>query len=181
MQGLASSLFYRSPPSPLIETHFLKFGNTESFLVSFQFPFSTIENSSSPRDERRRERKKEEIYRKVFVAVVVVGGCNDPKDLRFATANISRRIELSRRRREITVESVSRRYTVVSRQGLRRNRVALHRSFAADVSVAGRGGVGAGNGAGSCCNSSPRTRPDRHLRRLSRRRLTNWLLNYWAT
>jgi len=25
------------------------------------------------------------------------------------------------------------------------------------------------------------TRPDRHLRQLSRRRLTNWLLNYWAT
>lgn len=40
------------------------------------------------------------------------------------------------------------------------------------------------NGAGSC-NSSvvqpPRTRPDRHLRQLSRRRLTNWLLNYWPT
>lgn len=35
------------------------------------------------------------------------------------------------------------------------------------------------------CNSTmahpPRTRPDRHLRQLSRRRLTNWLLNYWAT
>jgi len=27
----------------------------------------------------------------------------------------------------------------------------------------------------------PRTRPDRHLRQLSCRRLTNWLLNYWAT
>lgn len=40
------------------------------------------------------------------------------------------------------------------------------------------------DGAPSTLPSLPRpscTRPDRHLRQLSRRRLTNWLLNYWAT
>jgi hypothetical protein len=49
-----------------------------------------------------------------------------------------------------------------------------------------RGGVGVGEAVQEAA-TAPRwrtsvgTRPDRHLRRLCRRRLTNWLLNYWAT
>lgn len=120
---------------------------------------------------------------------LVYSSCNDPKDFAFHYGQYIFGIGLSWRRTEITAESVSRRYTLVFREdpspmlhGVPSARVALLRSYkyvCKYVASSCRC-----NGAGSC-NSSlaqpPRTRPDRHLRRLSRRRLTNWLLNYWAT